>query len=526
MYSGNVAIIPLGAGGLLTDDPHTSTPISKLFRAKNVILKQGRIEKAPGSHKWNETTLGTGIKAFINWRPDPWTSRVICVGSDGKVYRFLHGFEAASEVKAESSDDPSKVVSSEFYTMVEGGQEESGNDRKLFIFSGATAVQVIEGDGTTRRNIEDPAADWTGTNHPIGGLIHRNRLVAWSDHRIYYSAATDHEDFTTASTQLAINPGEGEKIVQCFAYKGRLFVLKSQTGLYFVDDSNASVSNWTIVKINKDFGGTSPFGVMEIKDDVLVANTEGSLTSVKAADTLGDIQAADLFAALHCETAITDEMLLEGGNLRHTLYHKEGRRAYVTYQSKSGEKKDRFVVIDFKNQPEIVIWDKDAPECLGILPGNFGGNDPAYGASDGYIYQMDQRDRDVDGSGYRGEFQTHHTDFSQGDTTKAELTKQFDYVEFVYIPTGDIDLNYEVFIDGRKVKSGTTNLSGLSTLGVIQTGTGKTASQSPLSRLIPISSGQGRRISVKCYNEGAGENFSIARINIYYKHLETQQMVR
>ena len=155
-YKGQIANIILGQGGLNSDDPENLVTPAKLVRAINITLTNGYLEKDFGSMRLNATAqLPDGIVELFDYFPNASTQRLITVNRSGKVYRFktFFGFDEVTPV----APAPNTLNTSQFVTMVKGGAEETGKPRKLFILTGNDPIQVIEGDGTTRRNMENPA---------------------------------------------------------------------------------------------------------------------------------------------------------------------------------------------------------------------------------------------------------------------------------------------------------------------------------------------------------------------------------
>lgn len=520
-YSGNIAVIPLGISGLRTDDPSTNIDQTKLRLAENVTLLNGRIERDFGSRRWNDAPMDAGIIAFSDWFPSTYTQRIMVVTKEGRVFRFVNR-ETSSEV-LNTGVAPRRLLTTDHVTIASGGAEQTSNPRKLFIFTGNDPVQVIEGDGTTRRNITSPPADWTGREQPVKGILHRNRLVAFMGHTLYFSSATDHEDFTTTTVQFPVFPGESEGIADIFVYKGRLFVLKKPFGLYYVDDSDPSPANWIIQKLNGDFGGTSPSGTLGVMDDILIANNYGSMTSLTAVNAFGDVKSADLYSNLRIDEFLEDQLSESGGPERHCLYFAKRQLAYVSYRSSGGNKNDRIVQINFKDRsPQVTLITKDQPNCFALIKNNLGIDMPFYGSDDGYLYEMRHEDREVNGSGYLSRFETHDVDFSNGDPVRAEMMKNFDYIEVVYIPTGNFDITLYYMIDGHVADSFTFKVQGDSTLGEIKTDNDNISSTTPQSRMIPIG-GQGRRIAIGISHESERQNFKLVRFNVYYKYTDNHQ---
>src|SRR3989304_483511 len=285
-YIGQVFRIPLGSRGLMTDEVQTRTPLDALLKARNVVFRDGLIEKAPGSWRWNKTSFGSGIIAFYDFWPNDVIQRVFTVCRDGIVRKNVD--RESQVVIAASGSAPATLTlaSGQNPVFVTGGAESAGRNRKLFLFTGTNPVQVISGDAVTRTNLATPSADWA-TSYPTFGLIHRNRLVSFGNqsdpHRIYMSDPLDHEIFTGGSTlQFSVFPGEGEKVLSATVYKGRLFIFKAPYGAFYLDDSEPDVTNWTIRKISDTFGAASMASSFQVLDDLFVANSTGSITSLSA----------------------------------------------------------------------------------------------------------------------------------------------------------------------------------------------------------------------------------------------------
>ncbi len=528
MYDGNKAPIALGTGGLYTDDPHTIIPPNKLIRAVNVTLLKGKIEKDFGSKRWNETALPGGVRHLVDWEPDVATKRFVAVCDNGQVYSNRHVQKYDSITPDVSA--PGVLNTKGYITSTIGGAENTGSDKKLFVFTGNDPIQVITGTGLTRSNVSSPAADWSGTNQPFKGIIHRGFLYCFGNenapHRIYRSSATNHEDFTTTPWTDNVYPGDGEMLMDAAKFKGKLFVFKYPVGIFVLNDTATDPDNWFFEKFNESVGASSPFSNWEVLNDLLICNEYGTVTSLVAINAFGDVDSADVFRNQRVDEAIRQEMSLAGGNERHCIYYSQKKLAYVTYNSLVGIKNDRFVQINFRGQtPEITIIDKDQPNCLAMRKDVFGVKRPFYGADDGYIYEMDRVDRDVAGNAFKGEFETPYLDFGSYSSDLADKVKNFDFLEVVYEPTGEFNLTIEYFIDGKYMDTINILLDGFSQENIIKTDSGKTSAVCPLTYRHQIK-GSGRRIKFRCYNSVLRQNFKITDFNVYFKLQGERQTVR
>lgn len=404
-YQHQVAVIPLGIGGLHTDDQQSIVPPTDLIYTKNISIGYNQIEKDPGSEKFCSTALPDAVYGFLDFWPNVVTQRLLAVCADGKVYKF-NDISGYSEVTPDSAAPATLLVDNQV-TLVAGGAESQGRNRKCFIFTGNNPVQVISADGTTRSNISAGATDWSGFNQPKFGLIHRNRLVAFGNkndpHRFYMSLASNHEDFTTTSLQFSVFPGEGERLISATVYKGRLFLFKYPNGLYYLDDASADTADWAIRKLSSSFGAASEHSIIQVLDDIIVGNAVGSITSLKAVQAFGDVQSADILANLRCEKYMRNTTSYAGTNERHAIYYESRKTAYFAYRGAGNTSNNRLLVMDFSTgQPRVTWTEKDQPNCLGLRKDILGVERPMYGAGDGYIYKMDMATRNVNGVGNVG----------------------------------------------------------------------------------------------------------------------------
>lgn len=398
-YSGTKVDLPIGQGGLHTDDPQGLIPATGLILAKNIALYKGLAEREGGSQRWNATAvLPAGVVQFFDYFPVDVIQRLIVVCKNGRVYRFTDAFNFTEVTPSGSA--PITLNVSQGCFVVAGGQESAGNSKKLFIFTGNDPIQVISADGTTRSNLASPASEWTASNYPRFGLIHRNRLFTFGarsqPHRVYASTATNHEDFTTLANILTFNvyPGEFEKLHSAWIYKGKHFVSKTPLGLYQLVDDDTDSTNWYYTKLNDDFGSASPLSPVVVQDDTLVANSTGSITSLSASFKLGNLDTSDMLSILRNSLYMRQNTSQSFIDERSGVFYEDKKQVYFTYRSPTGTKPDRLLCIDFSHQKAKVTWsDKDQPNVLGLIKDIRGVKRPFYGSDDGYIYELDREDR-------------------------------------------------------------------------------------------------------------------------------------
>lgn len=523
-YKGQIATIPIGRAGLVTDLPSADISAKYLTRAINCTLENGYAEKDYGSRNWNTTSLGTGIAGFKDYWPSEVVQRVFVVGKNGVVYRFTN--PSSSSIVLPVGDAPTTLNVAQYVNFLICGQEEAGNERKLMIFTGNSPVQVISGDGLDRSDIALPAADWTGTNQPFMALQHRGEIYTWGNrndpHRVYKSDSLDHERFVGGtSTSFSVFPGEAQRIISGAVHRGRLYILKYPKGLYYLNDEDPDQDNWYFVKSQETFGGSSPRCAVPFLDDFMVANQFNSLTSVSAAFTFGDFQSSDIFSIYRCKNFADQEIAPTSFGERQGIYYEQKQRVMYSFRSVASNFNDRICNLSFRDpQAAIITWNtKDQPNCLDLIQDSYGVERASYGANDGYIYTMDQEDRMIRSgdtqTAYEFQIQTPHVDLGESDPTVAEQVKQFDSFELGFIPTGRWNATVEIFLDGRFHRSVDIEVSGRSELGQFRLGQSRLDDGVTWAKMADIA-GNGRRIGFRISNSGLGENVKITKIRVYF----------
>lgn len=528
-YQGQVFRIPLGTRGLVTDDVPGRVPFDSLLRATNVTCRDGLVEKDPGSWRWNLSAIGSGIIAFSDFWPNDVIQRIFTLTRDGIVRKYSDRETLTTVAKSGAAPTTLTLSSNRQPMFVQGGAESAGRARKLFLFTGSSPVQVMSGDAVVRTNLTTPAADWT-TSYPTNGLMHKNRLVAFGNrsdpHRFYMSQTGDHENFTgTGALQFSVYPGEGEGLMSACVYKGRLFLFKTPYGAYYLDDSAVDYANWSIVKVSGTFGVASGFSAFSVLDDLFVANSTGSVTSLSATQKFGDVESGDLFRSLRNESYMRQNTSRNGTPNRYAVYYEDRKTALLTYQSAGGIRNDRICAIDFNDANSVkVTWgDKDQPTCLGLMKDTLGVSRPLYGAEDGYLYVMDWATREVEsGTAYNGDFRTVDLDMGSADPGLAEKTKLFDFLEVSFEEAGNWNLNVDVYIDGVFSETLTFLMTKQTHLTGFPLGTADAVGRTPQSYRKPLH-GTGRRISFRCYNSGLRQTFRISSLNVYFRAAGEEQ---
>lgn len=513
-YVGNKAKIPLGEFGLLTDIAADKAPPNALIHAKNVQFVNGMIQKASGALKWNATALPSGIVGCYEWKPDVNTKRMVVLTANGSCYKGMDRQFGTAIATGIGELTPN-------CTFASGGNETSNREKKLFIFTaGASLPKVLTGDGEQLTDIALPSADWTQTNRPKCGLIHRNRLWAFAGHVAYASDTGNHENFTSNFLAEPVYAGEGGEILGAYVFKGRMFVFKSEGFAYYLDDSSMDDSEWRFNRIDSVSGLSAPNAIVAGINNMYFGNVTGTVTDFAASDKLGGTEAGDLVQNSLFESHLRGNANKVGVTQQHLLYYAEKKLLFATYRSAYYTYNDMLIVFDFSrlDQVRIAYWIKGSPQCLGAYRDVNQIDRPMYGNKDGFLMLMDHEDRLEAGAAFAGEFQIHHLDFSYLGEGMAASEKHFDHLAVHYAPESSGNLFCDYFVDGRYVD--TINFEMIqydgAKLGSMVLGTNRTAQPNTETCVRPLS-GSGRTFSAKFYNSGSNQSFQISAITVFFR---------
>lgn len=524
-YIGNIVEIPIGLDGLSGGRNFARLSPNHLLAANNISFQAGTVQREGGSAVYNGSSLGTSIIGGWDWWPDSTTRRVVIVCADGSI-RKDSGTQTFPSIPATGL-----ITTDILPVFVEGGKEAAVNNRKLFVFTGLNSVKVLSGDAATAPAISSPPADWAGINQPTGGAVHENRLWGWGNandpHRVYASLPTDHEDFTSTPFSLAVFPGEGEKIVAGVSYKGALILLKYPTGVYMIDTSSATSTNWRPVRITRGGGGISPACMVIVDNDVIYMDRDGNFQALSATADYGDLNSNNLSVIADFNQYMRTFITISRLNQVRGVYYPAKREAHFAVAAIGASVNNRRIVIDFNRAdlPRFRVSDKDTCESIWIGKATqFGQMKLMSGDNTGTVWTLDQSTVTKGGTAYTTRFQTNHIDFSHIDPGLAGKRKLGDFLELVLERRSDATIYVDVLWDGKIVTTVPFTIS-TSTARWNQSftwGHFKWASAEVIKlrkRLV----GSGVRLSLIFRNSSA-EDFSLIKALLYFRPADEGRM--
>lgn len=518
-FRGLIAEIPIGTDGMIGSPAHPLVSPTRLIDCNNIEYGTGLIRKEGGSAKYNGTAI-TGAPDVLgghDWWPSAGTQRMVVLTSTGDLLKDSGAGTFGVTL------DSGLTVPDDVPVFVDGGKEAAAGNRKLFVFTGKNAVQVLSGDGATTADLTTPPADWTGANQPITGCIHIGKLWgagnANDPHRVYYSTTSNHEDFTGGgSGSLSVYPGEGEGIAAIFSFKGLLVIFKAPTGIYVVDAQDPTVANWTTSRISKEIGIAGPGAGCIIDDDILFLEHGGEFNLVSAVQEFGNLGTKSLSDVLEMTDFIHENFDKETLNKTSCVFYADKREAHFYVTGTGSSHTNIRIVFDWKREiPRFRLSRRDSEGHFIFLRTKEGVRKPYLGYHDGFVYEIDTDSKSFDGTGYEGMFQTPHLDFSHLDPKLATKRKSGLFLELLTQPEGNWDLSVEVYWDAEYQETINFNMGSTGVgLGTFVIGTDALAQDQLLNRKKRMT-GSGRRLSLKGKNSGAAQDFSVSKFLVHFK---------
>jgi hypothetical protein len=517
-YKGYVVELPIGKDGFTGTRNLSETLPTQLIQAMNVEYSDGPMRKEGGSVKYNATAI-TGDPTTLggwDWWPSPSTQRMIAYTDAGDLLKDTGGGDFTVTLK-------SGMSTSAYPMFVEGGKEAAANNRKLFMFNGINVVQVLSGDGATTSDIATPPADWTGGNQPTFGVNHENRIWAGGNsndpHRMYYSLATNHEDFTTADAgTITVYPGEGEKLVWGLSFKGFLILGKYPRGIYVIDTTDPTIANWKVRRLNTSTSGVSPLSAIISDDDIVFIDSNGQFQFLSAVQEFGDVSSRNLSKIADLNVWMRDNINFSRLDKCQAVWYPKKREARFALTKTGSTINDIQVIIDF-NRPDLPRFrfsDQNTCESLWLRLESDNTFLPVCGDDAGFVWKLDNATRSKDGVGFQGIFQTPHDDFRWKDEVLASKRKIGQFLELVVEPKGNWNIDADVYWDDELENTYTFNMGSTgATLGSFVLDTDVLAGTSVLNTKRRIT-GSGKRFSLIGKNSGVGEDYSISKFLLYF----------
>lgn len=452
-FAGIVAEIPLAQSGISGVENPTILLPSDVLEANYISLYGQVVRKEGGQTPYTPSPLGATVLNGFDWFPTAAVQREIVVLGDGRVLKDNGaGTFPVPLASGIAVSQPSQFVA--------GGAEATGRARKLFLFTGGSPVQVLAGDTVTMAALAKPAADWSGSQHPLCGAVHANRLWAAGNlsdpHRVYYSTVTDHEDFqdTTNAGSLSVFSGEGDRITGLFSYRGVLIVGKAPRGMYVIDTTGIQPTTYGVDSLSRAIGLATGNAMAQIDNDVILLDTAGNLQSLAAVQALGDLSTLTYGQEVDLANYLTDKVNAAQTMWARMAYYGLKRELHVAVPLTGQTTNTGRLVVDY-NGPSRPRFRLSEPEsCVALWLKHLGVNGPlrpVRGDTAGMLWDLDQATPSAAGvPGSQARVLTPALDMGHLDPGLAARVKQGFYLELVTALLGPWNLDIDVYWDGRR----------------------------------------------------------------------------
>lgn len=516
-YTGQIFDIPVGQGGLVGTRNQALISPDQLIVATNLSFEGGVLRKEGGAVKYNSSAI-SGAPTILggwDWWPTTALQRSIVVTDAGSMLKDSGAGTFPTTLCS------GKTFAGTIPVFVEGGKEAAANNRKLFMFSGLTQVQVLSADGATTANIATPPADWAAA-FPTLGFTHIGRLWGAGNtndpHRLYYSTPTSHEDFTGANSgSLAIYPGEGERISGALSFKGLIVVWKFPVGIYLIDVSDPTPTNWTIAKLTNGTGGVSPLGQVITDNDVVFLDAASNFQLLSSVQQFGDMMSKNISRTTNVYSFVQDNFNLGRLTSARAVYYAAKREVHFAVTGLGSAVNNVRFVLDLNTDQRFRFRysDRDVCESIWLRKDSQQVQRLTVGDNAGFVWNLDQVNKDKAGAPYNSAFQTPYMDFSWIDPKLATIRKIGQYLEVLVAPTGNWNLSINAFWDGMLVQNLTFNMgTNGAAIGSFTLGTDALAGDQILNRKRRLV-GSGRRLSLAGSNNGVDQDFAVARMLLH-----------
>ena len=511
-FAGIVCEIPLAQTGVVgVENPTIQLP-SDLVDANYVSYYGQVLRKYGGQSSYTPSPLGATVLNGWDWFPTAAVQREIAFLGDGRVLKDSGaGTFPVTLATGLAVSQPSQFV--------EGGAEATSKPRKLFLFTGGSPVQVLAADGATMTALSKPAADWSGSQHPLCGAVHANRLWAAGNlsdpHRVYFSQVTDHEDFqdVTNAGSLTVFPGEGDRITGLFSYRGILIVGKAPRGIYVIDTQGTVISSFSVDRLSRGIGLATGNAMTQVDNDVLLLDTAGNMQALSAVQALGDLTTLTFGQEAALANYLTGKLNAAQTMWARMVYYGLKREVHVAVPLTGETTNTGRLVVDY-NGPSRPRFRLARPEsCVALWLKHVGVNGllkPLRGGTDGLVWELDQDTPSPAGvPGSSARVLTPQLDMGWVDPGLAARVKQGFYLELVTALVGPWNVDIDVYWDGRKHQSLAFNMRNPHGLPVEQ-------AVSLQQRLL----GSGRRIQFDVKQTVGGQSFSVFRLYCAFSALD------
>ena len=444
-YAGQTYRVPCSRGGWNANPNEDLVPPEGMVYAENINLHRGGRETRGGVEKVNAISIVDQPKVMgvFQFRLSNGNEFIVTGCTNGKVYKdyttLLHTFATTG-----------KRITFTVY------------NNTLYIWNGANVGQTWDGEAATTSDIANPAADWTGTNHPKAAIVHgrgaSKRLWAYgcpTDPKILYVSANGTDNFVTGVVTLSIETGDGFGVVALSEFSEQLIAI-GKTRPYLIDDEDVDTDKWGYRPAKWLGGAAHDRLVVRTPNDLIAMEEDGEIYSVIKAQSSGDFHAVSMARPAHIDTWVKANVDLSQIDDFFMVYDRT-LRAVKIFVIRNDKTEPDCVLVYFIDRPHAEAWTNhrfyktdfavSATEVR-VAAGNW----KIYtGGQSGHVYELESSTISDDGVYFYSGFLMPEISF---DDPRGE--KMYDRALLVMRQSGTEDVRENLWIDGNPVASAYT----------------------------------------------------------------------
>lgn len=320
-YRGATLRIPFDAAGFQHNRNEERMPPPILVDgSKNYDLHEGGISKRGGTTAVLSSALsgnpeGRGIFQFVR--------------SDGQKFTLFSDSNGNLYSNSESNIIKSGMSPQNIYSFSVFANE-------CYIADGNTVPQVF--DGTSVRSVT-PATDWTlAGDYPFQmfpvSLGANQRMLAVTRDAVYLSANNDGDDFSDGSVvKIPIYARKGP-VSGGVEWNGSPWVF-TKTQSFRIDISASDTASWGYQEMQFSGGVAHWRLIVKAGNDVFLMNDSASIYSIRAVNSAGDYEQANLTRPAFIDRWIKEKVNLSAIERFHGAYD-ENQRSIIFFVQVSG----------------------------------------------------------------------------------------------------------------------------------------------------------------------------------------------
>lgn len=513
MYTGKTYNVPFHRGGLHHTKNIDLIPAEAFVHpSRNINLHQGGRGKRGGTAQVNGAAIsGTPrIWGVYQFRLKDGSTFIITATGDGKIQK-----------------DYSTVLKTGL-TINQAVHFETYNNT-LYICTGSNIVQTWDGSAGSTSDISNPNTDWAGAVGQPNIILKHGRGVSerlWafkcsSNPNKVYASANGSDNFTAASGLVFnIETGDSWGVIGGVEFGDRL-ILFGKRHPYLIEDSSPNTDLWGYSKAQWGGGVGNHRLIVEIPNDIICFTEEGDIYSVTAAQSYGDYKLASFSKPAFINEWIKEYIKLSAIEDFHAVYDPN-LRAIKFFIMRNG--------ITHIDTALLFFIDRGAEE--GWVPHDNQSADSGYKASsstlvrvgagdykvytggwtDGFVWKLEESDKNDNGNGYYAGFKTARLAFDN-----VRVTKRYDNGWLVTEPKGNYNVFINWWIDGVAQTQRSIDLSGTGSI-LPFTLPGTLGGQELIEKIFDLGN-IGKRLEFEIFNNNANEDFFLSNMMIDHQPL-------